>query len=257
MTDFRIIICADAKFFRFLPALEANIKRKFGQYPVIFDLGFAEHQLTKLKSDVIKIQANSTYADMTPQGNVRATHKSACVLSFFDRYGANCLYVDADVFFTDSIAFSEFAGADVCVTPRHPRELVSKDPFGNGKINAGVLYFRHTPQVIDLVKAWDEECANQGISDQLALTRVLEAADLTGHYGDVQLGDIVVRKLDPVIYNDTGTHSGRIWHFKNAGRRFHKLRRLTYVGWIDGVVPGYLNWLATRRRRAHQPAVMI
>lgn len=250
MTPFRIITCADANFFRFLPALEGNIMRKFGAYPIIFDLGMTADQRKRLKSDVIEITADPAYAAMTPQGNVRTSHKPACVLRFFELYDADCFYVDADVFFTDAIASNEFAGADLCVTPRHPRELLGNDPFGNGKINAGVMFFRRRSEMIRLVQAWDSECADMGISDQLAITRVIEDADLTGELGDVTVGDIRVRKLPPMIYNDTGTHSGRIWHFKNAGRRFHKLRRLTWVGWIDRIMPGHYNRVATRRRAA-------
>ncbi len=250
MAPFRIITCADANFFRFLPALESNIFRKFGAYPIIFDLGMTAEQRKLLKSDVIKISADPDYAALTPQGNVRTTHKPACVLRFFELYDADCFYVDADVFFTDRIDSSEFSGADLCVTPRHPRELSGDDPFGNGKINAGVMFFRRCSEVIKLVQDWDAECADKGISDQLAMTRVIEKADLTGELGDVLVGDVRVRKLSAMIYNDTGTHSGRIWHFKNAGRRAHKLRRLTWVGWIDRISPGYYNRLATRRRAA-------
>ncbi len=49
----RIITCADSGFFEFLPYLEANVLRKFGVLPTIYDLGMRDDQKKTLLSEVV------------------------------------------------------------------------------------------------------------------------------------------------------------------------------------------------------------
>lgn len=247
--DFRILTCSDAGFFQFLPSFERNVFRRFDKYPVIYDLGLSSGQAERLKSQVDQVPFDGTYGAKTPLGFVRTTHKPDCIRHFLETQEESCLYADADIFFVGSIDESVFYDCDVAVTPRHPRELRAPRPFENGKINAGVMYFRNTPAVRAFVVRWQAACADPSISDQLAMSHLLENADLTGELGLVECEGLRILKLDPVKFNDTGCAHGEIWHFKNAGRRTHKRWRRNLVGWLDGVSPAALRAYANARKR--------
>jgi len=248
--DFQIVTCSDENFFKFLPSLERNIFRRFGRYPVIYDLGLTEAQIKSLKSEVLRVPVDDSYRDMTTDGFIRTTHKPDCIAHFLETQKENCLYADADTFFIETIDSSVFAGADIAVTPRHPRELLVPDPLKNGKINAGVLYFRNSPKAREMIVAWAGLCQERSMSDQLAMSNLLESAGLTEGFGMVDVDGASILKLDPLIYNDTGCSQGDIWHFKNAGRRFHKFRRRALVGLLDDISPALLKKYAKRKSKA-------
>lgn len=220
-----VITCADSNFFHFLPAQERNITRKSGASPVIYDLGLTQAQTKKLRSTVVQITPPEGFNENVPGGAIRTSHKPSCILDCMKRFEDDVLYVDADVVMMAHLPDACFDGADVALTPRHPNEMRSAAPFQNGTINAGVLFFRNTPAVHDLLVAWDARCAEGVESDQLALSHVLADAELTGDLGDATARGLNVRKLDARLFNDVGTTTGYLWHFKNAGRRFHKKRR--------------------------------
>jgi hypothetical protein len=225
IADYRIVTCADAGFFHFLPMLEANIKRKTGQYPVIYDLGLTPRQRSKLKSDVVSFKPPQGYNQKISGGAIRTHHKPDCLLDFMARYGQNVLYIDADVLMIDALPCGLFDGFDVAVTPRHPKELLGRNPFLNGRVNAGVLYFANTAGAAQLMEQWRAICAEGQHTDQMAISDLLEPTDLNGSLGPAKLGDLNILKLDALVYNDVACKTGRLWHFKNAGRRFHKKRR--------------------------------
>jgi len=93
----KIITCADSAFYRFLPALERNIKMRQGDYPVVYDLGTTPRQISSLKSLVVTIKPPDGYNENTEVGNVKATHKSDCVLNFLNRFDEDCLYLVSDI----------------------------------------------------------------------------------------------------------------------------------------------------------------
>lgn len=223
--DYRVVTCADANFFHFLPILEENVRRKTGQYPVIYDLGLHPKQRARLRSDVISLVPPEGYSEKIPGGAIRAHHKPDCLLDFKARYNQNALYLDADVLMVDSLPAGLFRGCDIAVTPRHPKELLMGDPFRNGRLNSGVMYFANNETAQPLLEQWRTVCADGVHTDQMAISDILEPTDLKGPLGIASLGDVRVLKLDPRIYNDVACKTGRLWHFKNAGRRFHKKRR--------------------------------
>ena len=66
-----------------------------------------------------------------------------------------------------------------------------------------------------------------------------------GHQGLLQ-----VLKLDSRIYNDVSSTIGKIWHFKNAGRRFHKRQKWYFSTRLEKIAPKWLSYRTEKRRRA-------
>jgi len=248
---FKIISCADKEFFHFMPTLERNVKNHFGEYPIIYDIGMTAKQSASLKSRVIKVTPPSNYNQHSKIGSIITSHKPNCVLDFMSQYSEDCLYVDADVLFTEKVTPDEFTGADISVTPRHPNELKSENPYKNGTLNAGVLFFKNTAPVKTFIESWISQCALDQVSDQMAISELLEDARLTnGAFGLVKCGPLSVLKLDARIYNDVGSTIGKIWHFKNAGRRFHKRRRYLKAALLDRFFQKSRTHAIQNRRRA-------
>ena len=78
--SFRVITCADADYFHFLPYLEANIARKFGRHPLIYDLGLTPNQRARLRSEIVSIELTDVYKASEPaHGFIMTTHKPACI----------------------------------------------------------------------------------------------------------------------------------------------------------------------------------
>lgn len=224
---FRVITCADAGYFPFLPFLERNIARKFGRLPVIYDLGLTDDQRPQLASELR--QAADVPADFrgTEQrhGFIRATHKPACIRDSLDRDPGGCLCVDADVLFLGRLDLRDFQSADVAVTPRHPKERTPAH-LDNGRINTGVLFFSGSPRSRRLLADWQHACETGTDSDQKCLSDLLGDFDLSGPLGLANSDALSLAKLDPCIYNDVRQRTGRILHFKNAGRDPGAARKL-------------------------------
>ena len=229
----RILTCADANFFHFLPTLEGNIHRKTGSYPVIYDLGFTPQQRAKLQSDVVTFGAPEGFNEKISGGAIRTHHKPGCLLDYLATAKGGVLYVDADVLLTDTIDPAVFDDCDIAVTPRHPKELATASLLKNGRLNSGVAYFANNARTKDFLLRWQEMCDLGEHTDQMALSDLLEDADLLGGFGPVTVGDLRVLKLDPRIYNDVSCRIGRIWHFKNAGRRLHKRLKWTRTAFFE------------------------
>ncbi len=259
-SNYRIVTCADANFFFFLPVLEKNIYRKTGQYPIIYDLGLTSKQRARLKSDIISLRPPEGYNDTIPGGAIRTHHKPDCLIDFMERYDQNVLYIDADILMIDTLPVDVFGTADVAVTPRHPREMRSAAPFANGRINAGVLYFANTTEARTLLKQWRSLCSEGTHTDQMALSNLLEDASLNTSFGTAQIRDMTILKLDARIYNDIGRITGRLWHFKNAGRKIHTRRRWIIAALTERFAPKYLARQVEKQRerllytRSHQEA---
>lgn len=235
--DYRVVTCADANFFHFLPILEENVRRKTGQYPVIYDLGLHPKQRARLRSDVISLVPPEGYSEKIPGGAIRAHHKPDCLLDFLAQSDKNVLYLDADVLMVDRLPVGVFSDCDVAVTPRHPKELLAGDPFRNGRLNSGVMYFANNDRARALLEQWRTVCADGVHTDQMAISDILEPTDLNGSLGIASLGEVRVLKLDPRVYNDVACKTGRLWHFKNAGRRFHKKRRWWATAMRERITP--------------------
>ncbi|WP_050526819.1 putative nucleotide-diphospho-sugar transferase [Pseudorhodobacter aquimaris] len=208
--SFRILLCADAGFFHFLPSLEENILKRQGEYPVIYDLGMTPAQVACLKSEVIKLTPPDRYKLQASSGAIKATHKPRCIQHFLENYAQDVLYIDADVVVLETIYSDEFLGGDICVTPRHPIELRSPSPFLNGTLNSGVIFFKNTPAVQKVVKLWEAECGIDDKSDQMALSDVLEDADIKAGPGVGYAHGLTIQKLPAAIYNDVSCSTGKL-----------------------------------------------
>jgi hypothetical protein len=88
----------------------------------------------------------------------------------------------------------------------------------NGALNAGVLYFADTPPARALIADWAAACADGTRTDQKALSDLLAAFDLLGPLGPATRDGLTLTKLDARTFNDTRLKTGRVLHFKNAGR---------------------------------------
>jgi hypothetical protein len=215
---FRVLTCADAGYFHFLPYFEANVERKFGAPPLIYDLGLAPEQRAALRSDVVRVPVPADYRDHEPtRGFVMTTHKPACIGDALDRSPAGVFYADADVLFAAPVTAADLGAADLAVTPRTARERTALY-LDNGALNAGVLYFADTPAVRALIAAWAAACAEGTRTDQKALSDLLAGFDLLGPLGLATRDGLTLMKLDARVFNDTRLKSGRVLHFKNAGR---------------------------------------
>ena len=244
----RVLTCADADYFHFLPYFEANVERKFGRLPLIYDLGLTAGQRAALRSEIVRVPVPADYKDNEPsRGFIMTTHKPACIADALDRGEGGILYADADVLFAAPVTAADLGGADVAVTPRMARERRA-DYLANGALNAGVLYFAATPAARGLVAAWAAACAEGGRTDQKALSDLLGGFGLLGRLGREARDGLSLMKLDPRTFNDTRLKTGRVLHFKNAGRDPRVTAKLERARALEERHPRLLAaWLAARR----------
>jgi len=250
--SFRILLCADEDFFPFLPSLEENIFQKQGAYPVVYDLGMQLSQVARLKSEVIKVTPPKDYNRNSASGSVKATHKPNCIQHFLAHDKRDVLYIDADVILLETIHPEDFLNGDICVTPRHPNELRLSSPFSNGTLNSGVIFFKNTPDVQKVVKLWEAECGVNEKSDQMALSDILETADIKAGIGVGYAHGLTIHKLPAIIYNDVSCSTGKLWHFKNAGRMSSRRFKRAYAIFLTNNLPWLMRkWLSFKRRYKH------
>lgn len=246
---FRVLTCADAGFFHFLPTLEKNIFAQQGEYPVIYDIGMTEEQVAQLKSEVIKIAPPKGFSGSSSSGALKASHKPRCVKHFLEHSDRDVLYIDADVIILEALEDIEFTGGDIAVTPRHPKEMRSKDPYLNGTLNSGVIFFRNIPGVVKIVDLWETECSNDEKSDQMALSDVLIDADIKDGPGTGRAHGLNILKLPAIKYNDVSYSIGKLWHFKNAGRYSSLQRKRSVVIFVSRYLPRVMAWWLSRNRQ--------
>lgn len=245
---YRILTCADARYFHFLPYLEANVARKFGTTPLIYDLGLTDEQIAALASEVVRLDVPDHFMENHAQtGFIMTTHKAACIADCLERSPAGCLYVDADVLFVEAVAAADLGDADVAVTPRHPRERTPHH-LVNGDINAGVLFFCGSPAARTLLADWSRACDKGDRTDQKALSDLLADFSLLGPPAEEVRNGLRILKLDPRVFNDVGIRTGRILHFKNAGRTERAMERLRRYRRLEERHPRVLAALFRLRR---------
>jgi hypothetical protein len=222
---FTIITCGDSKYFEFLQNFEKNIFTIFGDYPIIYDLGLKEDEKSQLKSEIRKIPIKEKFWELNTIGYVKTTHKPRCIKDTLDKSKENCIYVDADVIFTSKIQDNEIKNADIGITPRHTKER-KPEYFTNGFINAGFIFFKNTKNVKSLIDKWIISCQEQDTTDQKALSDILKTeVDILNGKTIQKYNDINVALLDPSIFNDVSCKTGKMFHFKNAGRRDISLKK--------------------------------
>ncbi|MGM0611139.1 MAG: putative nucleotide-diphospho-sugar transferase [Thermodesulfobacteriota bacterium] len=219
--SFKIITAADSNYYKFLKNFEDNILKNFNQYPVVYDLGLTQKEIVSLKSEIRKVPIGQEYARYDSRGNIKATHKPLCILDCLKAYKKHdCLYVDADILFTQHISLKYFMDSDIAVAHRHPKEQTERH-YPNGLINTGLIYFRNTNQVNKFIHTWYSGCSNDDTTDQIELSNILlSEINLvqSSNTHKSKTGELQIYILDPQIYNDCSLSTGKILHFKNAGR---------------------------------------
>ncbi len=220
MHNLKMVTSGDKNYFKFLWRLEKNIYDKFGEYPIIYDLGLTEVQKSKLKSTIISIEVSSEYSNYNEDGFIKAIHKPNSILNFLENSSNNCLFLDADILFSRKVTVEDldFKGVDLAVTPRHPEERYEK-LFANGLINTGVMYFKNDAKTKGFIKLWMNRCLDNNSTDQLAMSNILTNDKINLFKTNyVEVEGIKVALLDAKKYNDVSLSDGLILHFKNAGR---------------------------------------
>jgi len=246
---FRVMTCADADYFHLLPYFEANVERKFGRLPLIYDLGLRDDQRRLLRSDVVRVPVPDGFRGKEPtRGFVMATHKPACIADALKRSPAGCLYADADVLFVEAVTTTDLGVADLAVTPRHPKERTPLH-LENGALNTGVLFFTDRPAARSLITTWADACAGGTHTDQKALSDLLSGFALLESLGPETRDGLSLMKLDAKVFNDVRLKTGRVLHFKNAGRDPRVTAKLARYRRLEQRHPHALPaFLAVRRR---------
>ena len=243
-----ILTCGDSKYFEFLQNFENNIFAIFGYYPTIYDLGLKEDEKAKLKSEVRKIPIIENFWELNTIGYVKTTHKPRCIKDILNTKNQDCIYVDADIIFTSKIKKIDFENADIGITPRHQKER-KPEYFTNGLINAGFIFFKNTKNVHELIDKWIISCQEPDTTDQKALSDILKKKiDILDGKTKQKYSEINVLLLDPAIYNDVSCKTGRIFHFKNAGRRELSLKKYRKFVSLQTKFPRIIGLIANLRR---------
>ncbi|WP_353474959.1 putative nucleotide-diphospho-sugar transferase [Salipiger sp. H15] len=251
-SDLDIITCADSGFFEVVQVFEDNVLRIQGRYPVIYDLGMTEAQRAQLRSELVRIDTDASYKALDPKGFIRTTHKPGAIRHAIARTGRACLYLDADMLLTEPLTPADFLGADLAVTPRHPNEIAREQLADNGTINAGLLYFAATEPAQKMLDTWARLCAGSEMSDQRAMSQLLEAWEMVPAPGLETVDGLSLARLDARVYNDTARRTGKVLHYKNLGRKTRKRAEWRRMARLIALAPWAVQWLM-RRRRAGWP----
>ena len=243
--------CGDSRYFEFLYNFERNVRQQFGFWPVIYDLGLEEEQQQRLKSDIRKVAVPEAFNTQNSLNYIRTTHKPHCILDCLAAYPQDCLYIDADTVFVSAFGEDVFKNADIAVTPRHPKERKEKY-YANGLLNAGVVFFRNNHEgVAELISTWRKKCEEPDTTDQKALSDLLSEEIILLESSAVlqEWRGVRVELLDAKIYNDVSCRTGKLFHFKNAGRtEKHRNRYRRFVR-IQAVIPQVIKFLVAFNRQ--------
>lgn len=247
-----ILTFADSKFFPMAYRMARNIL-KFPEYRLyLYDLGLGAKQREELCALGVLLEQTDFPSDtfsMNNKNNIRTTHKIYCIEHFLRKYAEPVLVLDADILILEDIADLIPPGKNgFVVTRRHAREQ-KPHILINGKINAGVMAFG--PDVPSaLFREWKELCLNSEHTDQSALSWLLEQEidlDMLDIPQPFMQSQVVVR--DGNIYNDVTCRTGKLFHFKSAGRRPVKMLSYKLFAAIQHCFPRTVSWLVRCNRK--------
>ena len=252
MDTFSIITCGDKNYFPFLKRIENNVFSIYGRYPVIYDLGLDPEQKKNLKSPVRQVEIPTTFNEYNSKNYIKSIHKPFCLLDFLAEFSLDCLYIDADTVLIEKFPETAFGHADVCITPRHPKER-KPEYYRNGLINTGVIFFRNTKAVAEFIQQWVIICQAEDRTDQQALSELLSrhVALLDGpEYQNWET--LTIKLLAAQLYNDVSCSTGHLLHFKNAGRSPKAFQKYSRFAWLQQHVPWAVRqWVGFERRLKH------
>ena len=237
MDDFDIMTCGDQKYFTFLKIFEKNVFNRYHFFPIIYDLGLTEDQRKLLKSEIRKIPISQSFYMKNSSNYIQATHKPSCILDYFSYHNKNILYVDADTLFVSTFNHTLFKDIDIAITPRHRKER-KKEYYTNGFINSGVLFFRNTNSVKELLLLWEKKCCDPDTTDQKALSDIFsDQINLLEAKHIQKWNDLNILLLEAEIYNDVACKKGKLLHFKNAGRNEKAFKKYQQYAKVQSLFP--------------------
>lgn len=251
---YSILTCSDAKYYHFAYILTKNIAL-FPNYRLfLYDLGLTEKQSQTLAALNVHIEQTEFDPDtftFNRHHNIRTTHKINCIEHFLQKYNQSVIVLDSDVLLLEDIASQLWPQPNqVILTKRCLREW-KPHVLVNGKINAGVMAFGSNVGHA-FFEAWRTLCEDKEHTDQSALSALVDPyldweklnISQPGPHCEVML-------LDGNIYNDVTCRSGKIFHFKNAGREKKKrIRHALFAGlqrWLPKLTARLIRWNRTQR----------
>ena len=187
------------------------------------DLGFGEPFCVDDESFV----KNGYYEKEVVKGyKSKSLFKPKLVKHCIAKHQATTVYLDGDALLCSDISEIDTDDYDIGVTLRHPSELEGewhKDHFEIAKyVNAGVIFFRHTPGTDKFLDAWDSLTDEVG-NDQMALNQ-LSCPDYYPTIGSIiELNGVRVKYFPGEIYNyyhfkELSSSNAKIMHFKGVVR---------------------------------------
>lgn len=238
---FSLLTCADTNYYPMALALARNVRLYRDCALFLYDLGLTPAERRRLEAEGVTIERTAFDEDtfrLNSKGNIRTTHKIDCIRHFLRTHGRGALVLDADALLVENVAADIFPkDREIVVTYRCERER-KPHILINGKINAGVMGFgAAVPDAF--FDAWKALCADGEHTDQSALSELLEREVELERMGSVQpYHDLEVRVLDGTVYNDVTCREGKIFHFKNAGRRLNKRFGFSAFALAQRLFPG-------------------
>ncbi|WP_302554230.1 putative nucleotide-diphospho-sugar transferase, partial [uncultured Bilophila sp.] len=224
-------------YFTFLKIFEKNVFNRYHFFPIIYDLGLTEDQRKLLKSEIRKIPISQSFYMKNSSNYIQATHKPSCILDYFSYHNKNILYVDADTLFVSTFNHTLFKDIDIAITPRHRKER-KKEYYTNGFINSGVLFFRNTNSVKELLLLWEKKCCDPDTTDQKALSDIFsDQINLLEAKHIQKWNDLNILLLEAEIYNDVACKTGKLLHFKNAGRNEKAFKKYQQYAKVQSLFP--------------------
>ena len=237
MNDFDIMTCGDQKYFKFIKIFEKNVFNRNHFFPIIYDLGLTEAQKKSLQSEMRIIPISQSFYMKNSSNYIQATHKPSCILDYLSCHNKNILYVDADTLFTSKFHHNLFKDIDIAITPRHRKER-KKEYYVNGFINSGVLFFRNTFEVKELLLFWEKKCCEPDTTDQKALSDIFsDQINLLEAKYIQKWNSLNILLLEAEMYNDVACKTGKLLHFKNAGRNKKAFKKYQFYAKIQSLFP--------------------
>ena len=249
---FNLLTCADSNYFPLALGLARNVRRFPRCRLFLYDLGLTAAQQTLLRQHGVQIESavfDPNTFQLNSKHNIRNVHKINCIEDFLRRYGQGVVVLDSDVLLINDVAEDLWPeGNQVVVTRRCLREC-KPHILINGKINSGVMAFG--PMVDHaFFQAWRALCENREHTDQSALSTLIEPYLDWDALGQLQQGPgCTIRLLDGNIYNDVTCRSGKIFHFKNAGRQGNKRLGYAVFSVVQRLLPGLVSRLIGWNRK--------
>ncbi len=223
--SFILLTAANKAFQGWLEQLKGSAA--FLNYPMdVYDLGGLGQGAPHALKASLDSQGNFHILD--GKWKTRALHKPDIVLDCLTKNKIFTVYLDADTLLLEPI--DEIVGDyDVGVTIRRKKDVQNHKDKGlfkySGYINAGVLFFNHTPATLEFIKRWQkktEECMN----DQMAINQLInpEYSKLGPNRLFVKDG-VRIRTFSSKSYNcdyravSRGDSAQKIVHFKSTHDR--------------------------------------